>query len=103
MAVTTGLNFLGRLPSVPVTKIDSNFIPELWSQKLMDSFTQSINIKQRSYGERLLRAAAKGEDWTKIKRKENINERFTSDAADALAYAIDRNVLNSLRGPGPRR
>lgn len=77
----------------------NNFIPELWSQQLTDTFKEQLvlhSIPKRSYGERLLRAAAKGEDWTKIKREENIHERYTSDAADALAYQLDADILDSL-------
>ena len=81
-------------------KIKNNFIPELWSKAIIDEFKSNITINmlpKRSYGSRLLRAAAKGEDWTKIKREEDTHETYTDHAADALAYAIDTDVLNSLR------
>ena len=78
-------------------KIKNNFIPELWSKELIEIFKKDARRTSRSYGSRLLRAAAKGEDWTKIQRKETYDEINTDDAADALAYAIDTDVLNSLR------
>lgn len=78
-------------------KIKNSFIPELWSEELIEIFKKDTRRTSRSYGSRLLRAAAKGEDWTKIQRKETYDEIFTDDAADALAYAIDNNVLNILR------
>jgi len=80
-----------------MAKEKNNFIPELWSKEFLDVFKQQIRMTSRSYGSQLLRAAAKGEDWTKIQRKENIHDCYTDDATDALAYAIDTDVLNSLR------
>jgi hypothetical protein len=78
----------------------TEFIPELWSDKLVETMKQTITmnmIPQRSYGARLLRAAARGEDWTKIKREERHDPyTYTEHAADALAYAVDNDVLNSL-------
>jgi hypothetical protein len=78
----------------------ATFIPEVWSKSLLETFKQEITINmlpKRSYGARLLRAAAKGEDWTKIKREVNIREEYANDAADALAYQLDADILNSLR------
>ena len=71
----------------------NNFIPELWSREVIATFKQQLRVSSRSYGDRLLRAAARGEDWTNIKREESLHESFTNDAADALAYQLDRNVL----------
>ena len=51
------------------------------------------SLNKRPYGERLLRAAAKGEDWTKIKKEEKIHEEYTYDATGSIAAAIDRSVL----------
>ena len=80
-----------------MAKIKNNPIPELWTQELLDVFKQQIKMSTRSYGVRLLRAAAKGEDWTKIKREEDIHDRYTDDATDALAHQLDAAILNSLR------
>jgi hypothetical protein len=81
-------------------EIKSDFIPEIWSQQMVDTFKEAITINmipKRSYGSRLLRAAAKGEDWTKIeKTEEDPHERFTNDAADALAYSLDRDILKRI-------
>lgn len=74
----------------------AQFIPELWSERILGAYKDRIKMKTRSYGERLLRAAAKGEDWTKIQRQEDPRETYTEHAADALAYAIDRDILDSL-------
>jgi hypothetical protein len=78
------------------TKGDQKFIPELWSTEMLSIRKTELvyNFPKRSYGDRLLRAAAKGEDWTKIKRVEDPHETYTDDAADALAYAVDRDILN---------
>jgi hypothetical protein len=81
----------------------TEFIPELWSEALAETYKQTltINIKKRSYGARLLRAAAKGEDWTKIKREERHDPyTYTEHAADALAYSIDNDILKSIIGNG---
>jgi hypothetical protein len=80
-----------------MAKIKNSFNPKIWSEESLIHFREEIRINSRSYGTRLLRAAAKGEDWTKIKQEENIHDRYTNDAADALAYQLDANVLNSLR------
>ncbi len=55
----------------------SNFIPELWSEQLVKMYRKNIVWdfpKKRSYGERLLRAAAKGasqEEIDNIKRDDD--------------------------------
>ena len=66
---------------------------------MIDTFKHNltINMSSRSYGTRLLRAAAKGEDWTKIKKEEKPHDRYTDDAADALAYQLDADILKQLR------
>lgn len=88
------------------------FIPELWSQQVVDSFKLDLNklfIKRRSKGERLLRAAARGasqEEIDKIDADEDtvtqgelydyVQKRYTDDAADALALAMDAHILGNL-------
>ena len=73
--------------------MSKNFIPELWSTGIMEQYKSVLEMHTRSYGERLLRAAAKGEDWTKIKREENIHEEHTFDAVGIMVAALDSNVL----------
>ena len=90
--------------------MEDKFVPELWSQAVLDEFKKNISIKRRSKGERLLRAAAKGASQEEIDKIDAEGDGFTTgelygyvkqawadDAADALAYAIDRDILNSAR------
>jgi len=81
----------------------TKFIPELWSKEILKAFTVNINMRheaKRPYGERLLRAAAKGEDWTKIKRVEETPDDAKNDWVDVAAYAmaqrIDADILDSI-------
>lgn len=85
------------------------FVPELWSQAVLDEFKKSISIKHRSKGERLLRAAAQGASQEEIDKIDSEGDGFTAgelygyvqqawadDAADALAYAIDNDILRRV-------
>lgn len=87
----------------------SKFVPELWSQVVIDEFKKNISIKRRSKGERLLRAAAQGasqEEIDKIDAEgdgfttgelyDYIQKQWTADAADALAHSIDNDILSGL-------
>lgn len=81
----------------------------------LDHDTKTIILKRRSYGTRLLRAAANGEDpdtvlrdgeisftmsnrYAYIKTTADIPSEITDDAASALSADIDRIILDSLTG-----
>lgn len=86
------------------------FVPELWSQAVLDEFKKSISIKHRSKGERLLRAAAQGASQEEIDKIDSegdsfftagelygyVQQAWADDAADALAYAIDNDILRRV-------
>jgi hypothetical protein len=81
------------------------FAPEVWSTKIIDEYKFHIEMVTRSYGTRLLRAAAEGEDWTKIKRVEefthdgtNFQTHFADAAAYAMACRIDNDIRNAFTG-----
>lgn len=80
----------------------------------LDHDTKTIILTRRSYGSRLLRAAANGEDTDKVLRDDEISftmselyeyvkdsdipSKITDDAAGALAVDIDRIILDSVTG-----
>lgn len=58
-----------------------SFVAELWSKEMIEHYEKVVwmysQLPKRSYGEKLLRAAAKGEDWRKIKRYDDDILSFT--------------------------
>lgn len=88
------------------------FVPELWSEQIIKEFKFHLNmnsISLRTKGERLLRAAAQGASQEELDKIDNqpehvttgelyeyLKDEWTNDAADALRYAIDADIMGNL-------
>ena len=89
------------------------FVPELWSEQIIKEFKFHIHrnhiTMKRSKGERLLRAAAQGASQEELDKIDNdeptatvgelydfLKEEWANDAADALRYAIDADIMGNL-------
>ena len=93
------------------------FIPELWSEQIIKEFKFNLGkrgILNRSKGERLLRAAAKGaspEELAKIEHESDyltagelydyIQSTFAEDAA-AMRSSINASIMGDM-STGPRK
>jgi len=95
-----------------MTTLSNTFIPELWSEQIIKDFKFNLTgaiVQKQSKGTRLLRAAALGVPQEEIDKIDNepdyvttgelyeyLKDEWTNDAADALRYAIDADIMGNL-------